>query len=251
MSTFEGADVLVTRFQGDTGQADPRLRHLLGDPETYTAQREIVQRLAEGRLLVPVVADLDQGGRSTSGCGGCDHAQAGGGCDDRGDDGECHDDGGKDSHMSTVTLTDEQGRKALLCFTGVDSVALWRADARPIPVAGVEAAQAALQEECDALLIDIAGPTRYALSGTGLWALAAGGPWRHPLDEPEVVESLESALAGSGLTGAFEVDASTIDGVALVLTDPDLARAQELAQALGRTPAVQARVSSLEFRLAR
>ena len=47
MNTFEGADVLVTRFQGDDGRADPRLRELLGDPETYAAQREIVARLLD------------------------------------------------------------------------------------------------------------------------------------------------------------------------------------------------------------
>lgn len=221
MTDFEGADVLVTRFQGDSGQAEPRLRALLGDPESYAAQREIVARLLDGRLLIPVVANLDAK-------------------DDSGAD--------KHSHMATVTITNELGHKALVCFTGVDSVALWRPDARPIPVAGVEAAQAALQEGCDALLIDIAGPDQYALAGTGLWALAAGGQWRHPLDEPEVVELLQAALAESGLVGTFEADPSTVDGVALVLTGADLARVQALAQVLGQIPAVQARVSSLEFR---
>lgn len=222
MTDFEGADVLVTRFQGDKGEADPRLRELLADPGAYAAQREIVDRLLDGRLLIPVVANLDEKDAS-----GAD----------------------KHSHMATVTITNELGHKALVCFTGVDSVALWRPDARPIPVAGVEAAQAALQEDCHALLIDIAGPSQFALAGTGLWALAAGGPWKHPLDEPEVAGLLEAALAQSGLAGRFEVDPSTIDGVALVLTAPDLARVQALAQVLGQTPAVQARVSSLEFRV--
>lgn len=223
-SRFEGADVLVTRFQGDTGAADPRLRELLGDPETYDAQREIVDNLAQGRLLIPVVANLDE-----KDAGGAD----------------------KHSHMATVTIADEAGRKALLCFTGVDSVAAWRADARPIPVAGDEAAQAALQEDCAALLIDIAGPTRYALAGTGLWALAAGGPWRHPLDEPEVAAALRDALVGSGLVGRFEPDPATVDGVALLLAELDMPKARALADVLGHTPAVQARVSSLEIRLDR
>ncbi len=221
MNDFDGAEVLVTRFQGDTGQADPQLRALLGDPETYAAQRRIVDRLVQGRLLIPVVANLDEKDAT-----GAD----------------------KHSHMATVTITNELGHKALVCFTGVDSVALWRPDARPIPVAGVEAAQAALQEDCDALLIDIAGPDQYALAGTGLWALAAGGPWRHPLDEPEIVALLEAALADSGLQGRFVMDPSTVDGVAVVLLDPDLPRVQALAQSLGQIPAVQARVSSLEFR---
>jgi len=222
MRDFEGADVLVTRFQGDTGEADPRLRELIGDPETYAAQREIVDRLAAGRLLIPVVANLEE---------------------------KDADGGDKHSHMAAVTISDAQGRKALITFTGVDSVAMWRPDARPIPVAGVEAAQAALQEGCDALLIDIAGPTRYALAGTGLWALAAGGPWRHPLDTPEVVEVLERALVGSGVSGRFVVDPSTVDGVALELDVADEASVATLADVLSATPEVQARVSRLEFRL--
>lgn len=221
MNDFDGADVLVTRFQGDTGEADSRLRELLGDPERYAAQREIVDRLADGRLLIPIVANLDE-----KDADGAD----------------------KHSHMATVTITDDQGHKALLCFSGVDAVAGWRADARPIPVAGVEAAQAALQEDCAALLIDIAGPTRYALAGTGLWALAAGGPWRHPLDEPDVAQALADALAASGLSGGFEADPSTVDGVALVLEKPDMARARALAETLSEIPAVQARVSRLEIR---
>jgi hypothetical protein len=223
MTDFDGADVLVTRFQGDTGEADPRLRDLLGDPETYQAQREIVERVRTGRLLIPVVAALDE-------------------ADESGAD--------KHSHMATVILTDADGRRALLCFTGVDSVAAWRADARPIPVAGVEAAQAALQEDCTALLIDVAGPTRYALAGTGLWALAAGGPWRHPLEEPAVAAVLTQALTASGLQGRFRADPSTVDGVALELRDPDPASARELARDLAALPEVRARVSSLEVRLA-
>ena len=222
MTDFDGADVLVTRFQGDTGEADPRVRELIGDPETYAAQRELVDRLAEGRLLIPVVANLDE-------------KDAGG--------------GDKHNHMATVTISDAQGRTALMTFTGVDSVAMWRPDARPIPVAGVEAAQAALQEGCDALLIDVAGPTRYALAGTGLWALAAGGPWRHPLDEPEVVEVLTEALKDSGLAGRFVVDPSTVDGVALELDAADQEAVAALAETLSATPQVQARVSRLEFRL--
>ncbi len=45
MTDFEGADVLVTRFQGDIGEADPRLRATDGRPRDFTAQREIVDRL--------------------------------------------------------------------------------------------------------------------------------------------------------------------------------------------------------------
>lgn len=218
---FDGAEVLVTRFQGDTGEADPALRALLADVVDDDSRRRIVDRLVDGRLLIPVVAAVDE------------HDETG---------------GDKHSHMAAVTLTDPQGRRALLCFTGVDAVTAWRADARPIPVAGPEAAQAALQDECDAMLLDFAGPARFALSGTGLWALAAGRPWRHPLEEPEIADILHSALADSGLSGRFLADPSTIDGVALILSTADVAGAEALARVLGGIPQVRARVSRLDIR---
>lgn len=224
MNDFEGAEVLVTRFQGDTGEADPDLRALLAEPGTFEAQRRIVERLRTGRLLIPVVAALDE-------------ADAEG--------------GDKHSHMAAVIIADQAGRRALMCFTGVDSVTTWRADARPQPVTGVEAAQAALQEDCAALLVDAAGPHRYALSGTGLWALAAGGPWRHPLEEPAVVEAMDDVLAASGLRGRFVADPTTVDGVAVELLDPDRDRVAALASELAQLPEVRARVSSLEVRLVR
>ena len=62
------------------------VRELIGDPETYAAQRELVDRLAQGRLLIPVLANLDE--KDPEG-------------------------GDKHSHMATVTITDAQGHKAL------------------------------------------------------------------------------------------------------------------------------------------
>lgn len=225
----------ATKFQNDTGEADSQLRELLGDPETYEVQRAIVESVRTGRLLIAALqADVDA-------------------CDDH--DGHDHEHDhehqpGMD-RMGTAIIADAAGRRALLCFTGVDALAAWRADARPVPVTGEEAAQAALQEDCDALLIDIAGPTRYALSGTGLWALAAGSTWVHPLSEPAVTEALHAALGSSGLRGRFVVDPSTIDGVALELDAADPAVASALARAIGELPEVRARVSSLEVRLVR
>lgn len=223
----------ATKFANDTGEADSRLRELLGDPETYAAQREIVEALRTGRLLIAAV-------HSPQDVAACD--------DHDGHEHEHEHLPGMD-HMGTAILADAAGRRALLCFTGVDSLAAWRRDARPVPVTGAEAAGAALQEECDALLMDIAGPTRYALSGTGLWALASDNTWVHPLSEPEVKAALDGALRASGMAGRFVVDPSTIDGVALELTTAQPHEAGVLARAIGELPEVRARVSSLEVRL--
>ena len=76
--------------------------------------------------------------------------------------------------MATVLLTGRDGRQALLGFTGLDSLAAWRADARPVPVSARDAARSALQEEAAALLLDVAGPTPYAVEGEALRGLARG-----------------------------------------------------------------------------
>ena len=76
--------------------------------------------------------------------------------------------------MATVLLTGRDGRQALLAFTGLDSLAAWQADARPVPVGARDAARSALEEQAAALLLDVAGPTPYAVEGEALQGLARG-----------------------------------------------------------------------------
>ena len=54
------------------------------------------------------------------------------------------------------------------------ALALWRNDARPLPVAALGVARAALEDGAEAVVIDIAGPAQFALSGPALWAVAEG-----------------------------------------------------------------------------
>ena len=62
----------------------------------------------------------------------------------------------------------------MLAFTGLDTLAAWRADARPVPVSASVAARSAIQEGAAALVLDVAGPTTYAVEGDVLDALARG-----------------------------------------------------------------------------
>ena len=86
----------------------------------------------------------------------------------------------KTSDMATALLTGLDGRQALLAFTSLDTLAAWRPDARPVPVAAALAARSAVQEGAAALVVDVAGPTTYVVEGRLLeglargWALALG-----------------------------------------------------------------------------
>lgn len=141
-------------FAGDDGTADPALRAalalLVAEPTTYGAA---LLALQDARLLVPVVAVLGEVEVDEHGL--------------------AHD---KTSDMAAVLMTGADGRRALLAFTGSDSLATWDAGARPVPVPTRLAAQSAVQDGAAALVVDIAGPATVVVEGDDLTRLAAG--WR-------------------------------------------------------------------------
>ena len=139
-------------FAGDEGEADPALRAALAayaaDPGLHLA---VFAALRGARLLVPVVAVLGDVEVDTAGL--------------------AHE---KTSEMATALLTGRDGRRALLAFSSRETLATWREDARPVPVAAADAARSAVQEGADALVVDVAGPTTYAVEGELLDGLARG-----------------------------------------------------------------------------
>ncbi len=140
-------------FPGDDGQASPFLRERLqaatdGAQDSYL---RAVATLGSARLLVPVVAEVTRTG------------EAGGGL--RVD---------KEADMSVVLWQTSDGRRCGMAFTGLDSLAAWHADARPVPVTLDVLARAALDDRADAVIIDAAGPAALVLERELLDAFAGG-----------------------------------------------------------------------------
>lgn len=130
------------QFSGDAGDVDPALGQALdaGDADAVLAI------LAAGaRLLVPIVAVLDEAGTD-----GAD----------------------KSSHMASVSMVQSDGRRGLLAFTCIDTLRAWNPSARPVPASARDVARAAIDEGADGVLVDIAGPVRFALDGAALLAVA-------------------------------------------------------------------------------
>ncbi len=145
--------ILDTGFPDDDGSADPELAAALtaydADPDRrYSAALAVLQHT---RLLVPVVAAL----------GEVEHDAQGRALD-------------KSSDMATVLMRGQDGRTALLAFTGTEALQRWNPQARPVPVAVPTAAQAAVQDGAAALLVDVAGPVLFVVEEDDLRALAAG-----------------------------------------------------------------------------
>ena len=145
MTPVEGAGRHIdtpAQFAGGEGAADPRLVAALGEGRGDA----VLALLTEGvRLLVPIVAvrdDVDADGADTS------------------------------SHMASVSLVQPDGRRGMLAFTSLETMRAWDPTARPVPVRAGDVAAAALAEGADGVLVDIAGPIRFALDGESLHRVA-------------------------------------------------------------------------------
>jgi hypothetical protein len=162
-------------FAGDEGAGDAALRAAL---TAYAADPgralDVMIALQATRVLVPVVAVLGETEVDETGL--------------------VHD---KTSDMATALLTGRDGRQALLAFTGLDTLSAWRADARPVPVAAALAARSALQEDASALVLDVAGPTTYAVEGDLLQGLAHGRTLVRAGDGYAWIEPAANSLARS------------------------------------------------------
>lgn len=149
---FAGARLQETQFPGDDGSQAAAVGEAFAayasDPGRYPAALAALQGT---RLLVPVVALL----------GEVEHDAAG----------LTHD---KSSDMAAVLMKGRDGRLALLAFTGAAQLQAWNPEARPVPVPAQVAAQSAVQDEADALVVDVAGPVPFVVEGEDLAGLAAG-----------------------------------------------------------------------------
>ncbi len=163
---FGGSRIPDPGFAGDDGAADAALAAALTAYGDGTGDRAgVLAALGSARLVVPVVAVLGASRDRRPAPSGTGEGAGGPGLAP-----------GKSSDMATVLTTRPDGRRGLLAFTSTASLAGWNAEARPVPATAATAAQAALHEGADALVLDIAGPVRFALEGEDLRAVAAG--WR-------------------------------------------------------------------------
>ncbi|MET9316311.1 SseB family protein [Kribbella sp. NPDC003505] len=136
-----------TGFDDDDGSADPALANALATGDGGA----VLAALTKARLLVPVVAMLGEVEYDENGL--------------------AHD---KTSDMAVALLQGQDGRNALLAFTGTESLARWSPEARPMPARAQLVATAAIQEGAAAIVLDIAGPAAGVIETDDVRRLAAG-----------------------------------------------------------------------------
>ena len=159
-----------TGFDNDTGEADPNLMALLAEGSDEVA---LVAAVAGARLLVPIVAvpaatEVDDSGERT-----------------------VH----RSTDMAVVTLTSPDGQRALPVFSSLTALRAWDPTARPSPVTSSRAAQAAVSERCDVLLLDAGSGQPRLLRPSMVWALAQQRDWLPAHTDPFVTQTLSRATA--------------------------------------------------------
>ena len=191
----------VSRPGGDTGEAGREVsQSLAAYAEGTGSEHAALTALAATRLLVPVVALLA----------------------------EANEDGTeKESEMALPTLVGNDGRKAIIAFTGSETLRRWQADARPVPVPASRVWAAAISE-ADAAVIDVAGPVPLVVEGARLHALANGEPPPLPHEDPDIWAEVAAVTPdftlGPGGPGA---------DLTVTLATPDMDQAREIARRLG------------------
>jgi hypothetical protein len=206
----------TSAFAGDDGSADPRVAAALaalGDGTGTLAA--VVEALAGTRVLVPVLAELEEAG--TVEVGGHAHTVD------------------KEASAGIVALQAPDGRTALPVFSSVATMTAWRREARPVPTDVVRAALSVVSEGWELVVLDPGGPVTALLPRPAVWALAQQQPWR-----PAVLPGGDAAAAdASGAGGAGDADGRADAAADRRVVDPEV-RAAVRAAVLGALPAAPA-----------
>ncbi|WP_411091490.1 SseB family protein [Streptomyces sp. 049-1] len=184
-------------YSDDDGSADPRLGAALAAwAEDRTALGPVLEALKGARLLVPVVAVLGEVEEDENGL--------------RRE---------KSSDMAVPTLK-AGGRTALPAFTSTASLARWDPAARPVAVPVHQALQAAAHEKADTVVLDLAGPVPFELTGAVLLALAEGRTTTDPLADPAVADAVRAVLAAEPAVLRAHLGRGRADGTLALVLDP-------------------------------
>ncbi|WP_068259453.1 SseB family protein [Janibacter limosus] len=164
-----GRELPAAGFSGDTGEADPALLRAL----TTGGEQDVLERLAQARLLVPVTAVASE---TVEG----DHGQV----------------ADKEADMAVLLLEHPDGRTALPVFSSMAALAAFDASVRPVPVEAARAAQAAVSEQADLMVLDCASEQAFEIRASMVWALAQQRPWLPAHEDPFVAQSVQRVTQG-------------------------------------------------------
>ena len=142
--------------QIDKGDADPVLMVLLQNkPDNF--EKSVFDRLLNSRLIGAIVAKKDE-----------------------------------NVEMMQALFSSNDGRVAMPVFTCLEELSKWNKEARPIPLTAHDFAQQTIDQELDAIILDIASDHRFVIKGYMLNCLAKNQDWNYPYLDSEVKKTIEN-----------------------------------------------------------
>ena len=163
------------------------------------------------------------------------------------------------SDMATVTLTSPDGSRALAMFSSLASLAEWDPAARPVAVPATSAAQAAVSEGCDVLVVDVASSHAAVLRSSMLWALAQQRDWQPSHLDAHVATAVERACSDQPAVRGHRLEPGEPAGAGVLrvvlAVEPGLAAddisaiATRIGERIATDGETRARIDALAFAL--
>lgn len=169
---WAGRTFASNNFSDDDGSASPafieavaafRGAELWSDDKAH-ALRKAVDTVRATRFLIPLIAEAGDLGTNK--------------------DGLVVD---KTQELSVVLVEGPDNSKALPAFSSVAAMQAWRADARPIPIPGIQLAAAAIEDGVDMIVIDPAQNSELTIRARAFEAIADQRIWIPPQLDGELI----------------------------------------------------------------
>jgi len=141
--------------KNDKGDADPVLLALL-QSKADGFEKSVFNRLVNSRLISAIIAKKDE-----------------------------------NVEMMQALFSSNDGRVAMPVFTSLAELTKWNKEARPLPLIANDFAQQTIDQELDAIIVDIASDHRFVIKGYMLNCLAKNQDWNYPHQDLEVIETIE------------------------------------------------------------
>lgn len=226
-------------WSGDDGTTPPAYAAALAAFHAGEAGPEaVIDALRGVRLLVPLLAELDEAGETVEG-----HAFD------------------KRAELALVTVAGPDGRRVLPAFSSAAAMTAWNPEARPVPAPARQVALGAASDGTELVVIDPA-TDRFGVRRSALEALARDLPWSAPWLDPEVGRAIRKAVADEPAVTTARVGTAdpggSLDGaeVQIVIVLHETLDQQQVGELLARVqrrwtedPVIRARVDSMTVRL--
>ncbi|GLI25786.1 hypothetical protein ARHIZOSPH14_00280 [Agromyces rhizosphaerae] len=137
-------------------------------------QAEVVDAFRDARLLIPLVAQLGDGGTEVGAHGLAIE---------------------KSQELAIVTVAGPDGRNVLPVFGSVAAMLAWNPQARPVPADGVRVALAAASEDTELVVLDPGSAGEFVLRRPALWSVAQSQPWRPAFEDDAVTDAFARSIA--------------------------------------------------------